>query len=346
VALVGLGRPLITDPDWPTKALQGRSHAIRYCVSCNSCWRTIVQDRAIACDNNPALGLGLEGQPWTAAARRKTVAIVGAGIAGLEAAWVAAARGHRVIVFGASAAPGGKARLASTLPTLESLSSIHDFQLERTQSLGVRFELGRRVSADTVRACEPDEIVLATGGTPVWPHDWPADWAAEGLVPDLPRLCTQLQGRRERQKGTAVLWDLDPVEATYAVAQHLAGLFERVVLLSPRDRIADDCGLVTRQSVQRRLHQAGVEIRLHCRPVPGERFEDDATLPVHHLFGGELAPLTDVALLTYATPRQPDRSLLEALQASGRPVHLIGDCLAPSDAMRATTQGHALGRAL
>ena len=149
----------------------------------------------------------------------------------------------------------------------------------------MRFELGRRANADTVQACEPDEIVLATGGTPVWPHDWPAAWEAEGLVPDLPRLCAQLQGRRERQKGTAVLWDLDPVEATYAVAQHLAGLFERVVLLSPRDRIADDCGLdaamiarllasdADRADImerdaharQRRAHEKGIEPR-HPRP--------------------------------------------------------------------------------
>jgi 2,4-dienoyl-CoA reductase-like NADH-dependent reductase (Old Yellow Enzyme family) len=52
-SLVGLARPLVADPAWPRKAAQGRARDIRYCVSCNSCWRTILQDKPLACDNNP-----------------------------------------------------------------------------------------------------------------------------------------------------------------------------------------------------------------------------------------------------------------------------------------------------
>jgi 2,4-dienoyl-CoA reductase-like NADH-dependent reductase (Old Yellow Enzyme family) len=37
VQLIGLGRPLITDPQWPDKARQGQAGRIRYCVSCNTC---------------------------------------------------------------------------------------------------------------------------------------------------------------------------------------------------------------------------------------------------------------------------------------------------------------------
>ena len=64
--------------------------------------------------------------------------VVGAGIAGLEAASTAAARGHTVTVLGRSEAVGGKTRLLASLPLGESLSSIYDYQQLAATRSGVQ----------------------------------------------------------------------------------------------------------------------------------------------------------------------------------------------------------------
>ena len=346
--LVALGRPLVADPAWYAKAAAGREREIRYCVSCNSCWGTIVEHRPLACDNNPRVGTPDEAdwRPARAdAGERRRVVVVGAGVAGLEAAWTAAARGHAVTVFGATDEPGGKTRLHARLPGGESLSSVYDYQQVMAKLHGVRLELGVRATAGDVLACAPDAVLLATGSTPAWPESLPAIWREEGFVPDVRSLALQLLGRRERQPGTALLYDQDHTEGTYAVVELLARLFERVVIATPRERIAGDVPLVSALGIHRRLASLPVVLRPFTELSALSRLED-GVVALANVYTGEVATIEDVALIGYSTPRVPELSLLGPLRAAGVPVSTIGDCRMPRNVMAATAEGSAAGLAL
>jgi 2,4-dienoyl-CoA reductase-like NADH-dependent reductase (Old Yellow Enzyme family) len=337
--LVALGRALTADPAWPLKSSQGREQEIRYCVSCNTCWGQIVAGAPLACDNNPRVARAdeVDWHPPQARTRRK-LAIVGAGIAGLEAAWIAAERGHEVIVFGASAEVGGSTRLHSRLPGGESLSSIYDYQFARARRAGVRFELGQRAGLAEVIAESPAQILLATGAEMSWPAGVPLEWKV--AVPDLRTVARKLFELSRPQGGTVVLFDADHTEGTYSAAQLLRRLFDRVVLVTPRERIAVDVPLVSALGIYRRLSHSGIEI-LPLHELCAETDLERGQVSVRQVYTGALTTIAEVALLTYSTPRVPQLELLEPLRAAGYPVRQIGDCRAPRTVLAATGEGHA-----
>lgn len=346
--LVGLGRPILCDAAWPLKAAQGRARDIRYCVSCNICWDTInTRLRPIACVNNPRVAEADEADWWPSPAKSgRRVVVVGTGVAGMEAAWIAAARGHRVTAFGRSAEVGGKTRLHSLLPGGEPLSGIYDYQFAAAGRAGAGFELGVSAGAADVIALNPDAVVLACGSRMLPPPWLPPAVRDAGLVADLRGAMSALLGHTTRRPGKAVIFDMDHTAGTYAAAEWLRAVFDRVVVITPRESIAQEVALVTRQGILRRFHEKRIETIALAEPRWSESFVDAGKLEYANVYNGDLGVIADVAFLAYSTPRVPEDALAAPLLAAGIKVHRVGDCRSPRGLLAATSEGHAAGNAV
>jgi thioredoxin reductase len=339
---------MITDPAWTRKALAGRGHAIRPCVSGNTCWGAVASPSALVCDNNPALATAeeIDGVPATADARKR-VLVIGGGVAGLEAAWVAQARGHEVTLFSTSPEPGGRARLAAALPGGEGVAGVFDYQLAAARSHGVRLEPGLTATLADVRRLTPDEVILASGARMAWPEALLGEEAAlSAAVPDLPRAIADLLAHPGRPQGTAVVIDEDHSAFTYGAVEWLAEHFPRVIVLTSRDTIARHENRVRRQGIFERLLGRRVEIIPFQMPDLRLSELEEGVVGHRHIVSGDRRRICEVSFLTFAAHREPRLEMLVELRRVGYAPRIIGDAFAPRTLLHATREGHAAGLAI
>lgn len=163
--IVALGRPLLCDPDWVVKLEAGKGCDIRRCISCNKGCTDNIQNRSfLSCVLNAENGYELT-RSITPAQTKKKVAVIGGGVAGMEAARVAAAKGHEVVLFEKSAQLGGQLNIACVPPRKEEMRRATANLVHQVTSAGVTLRMGKAVTAEDVLAEKPDAVILAVGAS-------------------------------------------------------------------------------------------------------------------------------------------------------------------------------------
>ncbi len=164
--MVSMARPLLADSEWLNKAKAGKASRINTCIACNqACLDHVFQNKVASCLVNPRACHETElviGK----AKRKKRIAVVGAGPAGMACATTLAERGHEVTLIDVADEIGGQFNMAKRIPGKEEFHETLRYFRNRLDDLGVDVQLGNRADVATLHAGGFDEIVMASGIVP------------------------------------------------------------------------------------------------------------------------------------------------------------------------------------
>jgi 2,4-dienoyl-CoA reductase-like NADH-dependent reductase (Old Yellow Enzyme family)/thioredoxin reductase len=323
---VGMTRALITDPDLPRKAAEGRIDDVLRCIGCNACIAHYHAGTGIACTQNPRTGRERAlPRPERSGIRRRVV-VVGAGPAGLAAAAEAKAAGHDVVLFERRDRIGGQLALAGAAPMHEEVARSFTRNYERLLA-GVEVRLETEADADAVAELEAELVVVATGARPYVP-----DVTLEGVMTvsawDVLAGC-----RPEARRVVVADWGGDA--SGLAAAELLATAGSEVTLALGSAAFGETLHQYQRNLYAQRLYRAGITIAHHLdllsATARGVRFGN--------LFARELETTLPADLLVLACGRVPERDLADELRRRRLAVEEAGDSLSPRSAEEAILEG-------
>ncbi len=166
--LIFIGHGLLAQPDLVNLIDEDREDEIRPCIGCGHCVDHQLQhgERAI-CSGNAVLARGNNDYSIKPAEAKKKVVVIGAGVAGVEAARIAAMRGHSVDIYDAAKEVGGQMNLACKPPFKQHLGLMKPYLERQLELHGVNVHLGKKLTKEDILAMNADAVVCATGVTPV-----------------------------------------------------------------------------------------------------------------------------------------------------------------------------------
>lgn len=327
VDFVGIARGHLADPYWGKKAREGQDVLIRKCIGCMECFRILNDGLPLGCTLNPILGREFEygDDKLVIDGAGRTVAVIGGGPAGMEAALTMGKRGFNTILFEASDKLGGTANLAAIPPNKEMILEFVETMEAQLRDAGVEIILGKTADLAAVQATGAEAVFIAAGGKPV--------------LPDIPGIGNAVTAE-EVLSGAAPLKGQNIV----VVGGGVTGL-ETAEYLAPDNKVtvvemASKIGGNLYPSVV--MHLAQEIMKNGGQIAKGKKMtaiEEGAVCVVDATTGEEARIPADTVILAMGV--RPDRPQIDEFRkAYGDKLILVGDSLKPGQIYDALHSGH------
>ena len=257
---VGFARPFLADGAWVSKLMEGKEKEIRPCICCHNGCFNMCHYKGVANDQDLSDALHMARCAVNAetmqtnkhyikpAKKSKTVAIIGGGIGGMEAARVLKLRGHNPIIYEKSDKLGGifiPASRASFKGKLRDLLSWYELQMKEL-NIPIKFN----TEVKDLSSIQADKYIIATGSKPIMPH-------IKGIEKGI-EACEYLLGKDVKENVCVIGGGLTGCEIAYEL--YLSG--KKPIIIEMKDDLIKQKGICMANSQYLRDYFA-----LHKIPV-------------------------------------------------------------------------------
>ena len=328
-----LGRESVCDPHIPEKIKEGRLDEI---LTCTGCMQRCLYPSAfeegfgISCMINPFSG---KEKVWEIreAGKKKRIAVVGAGPAGLQAAWILGKRGHDVTVYEKEPSAGGQYSLAAVPPMKQELSKTIATYLTFCRKYNVKIQYNVKADRALLDQGNFDEVILACGAVPIVPKIQGIGGEKVYLANDILKFQVLLKNQRVIVLGAGLVGlETAEVLAGYGNQVTVVDMLEKAVPLAPAR---------PRENLLSHLEELQVNMKLGRKVT---RIYDDGISCEKDGAKEEMRGF-DAIILAFGS--RPDRELQEEYQDCPN-IHLVGDAREAADAKKGIYEATKLALSL
>lgn len=311
---IGIARGHLADAEWGNKAKYDNEDLLRKCIGCLYCFKTANTGRAIECTANPILGRETiyGDDKLVKNGEGKTVAVIGGGPAGMQAAYVLAKRGYKPVIFEKSSELGGTLNVANKPPHKHLITELIATQAAELNKVNVEVRLNTEATVDMVKGLNPYGVIVAAGGAPVVPNVSGVQGKNVFMAEDILLGKVKLEGKNIAVIGGGV---------TGLETAEVLGKKNKVTVIEMMKAVGTTLYPSVRALLLKRLGEEGVEILTgHSLSAIGEK---DITLSVTETCF-EKTREADAVVLAMGT--RPRTSLVEEFEKAFDKITVVGDC--------------------